>query len=60
MKNKTDNKLNTYKVKDISIADWGRKEIMLAETEMPVQMAICERYKNEKPLKDPRIVVVLI
>ena len=36
MKNKTDNKFTTYKVKDISLADWGRKEIMLAEAEMTV------------------------
>ena len=55
MKNKTDNKFTTYKVKDISLADWGRKEIMLAEAEMPGLMALRERYKDEKPLKDARI-----
>ena len=55
MKNKTDNKFTTYKVKDISLADWGRKEIMLAEAEMPGLMALRERYKNVKPLKDARI-----
>ena len=55
MKNKTDNKFTTYKVKDISLADWGRKEINLAEAEMPGLMALRERYKNEKPLKGARI-----
>jgi adenosylhomocysteinase len=51
MKNKTDNEFSTYKVKDISLADWGRKEISLAEAEMPGLMALRERYKSEKPLK---------
>ncbi|MBT3939760.1 MAG: adenosylhomocysteinase, partial [Pelagibacterales bacterium] len=55
MKNKTDNEFSTYKVKDISLADWGRKEISLAEAEMPGLMALRERYKSEKPLKDARI-----
>ena len=55
MKNKTDNKFTAYKVKDISLADWGRKEINLAEAEMPGLMALRERYKDEKPLKDARI-----
>jgi len=44
-----------YKVKDISLADWGRKEIAIAETEMPGLMALREEYKNSKPLKDARI-----
>ncbi len=44
-----------YKVKDMSLADWGRKEIELAEAEMPGLMALRERYKSEKPLKDARI-----
>lgn len=44
-----------YKVKDISLADWGRKEIELAEAEMPGLMALREEYKNEKPLKGARI-----
>ena len=43
------------KVKDISLADWGRKEIRLAEAEMPGLMAIREEYKNSKPLKGARI-----
>ena len=44
-----------YKVKDISLAEWGRKEIRLAEAEMPGLMAIREEYKSEKPLKGARI-----
>jgi len=44
-----------YKVKDISLAEWGRKEIRLAEAEMPGLMAIREEYKGEKPLKGARI-----
>lgn len=44
-----------YKVKDISLAGWGRKEIELAEAEMPGLMSLRERYGNEKPLKGSRI-----
>jgi len=44
-----------YKVKDISLADWGRKEIELAEAEMPGLMALREEYKNQQPLKGARI-----
>lgn len=44
-----------YKVKDISLADWGRKEIRLAEAEMPGLMAIREEYKDQQPLKGARI-----
>ncbi|WP_405412347.1 adenosylhomocysteinase [Maribacter sp. Asnod1-A12] len=44
-----------YKVKDISLADWGRKEIELAEAEMPGLMALREEYKDEQPLKGARI-----
>ena len=43
-----------YKVKDISLAEWGRKEIRLAEAEMPGLMAIREEYKTEQPLKGAR------
>ena len=43
------------KVKDISLADWGRKEIILAEAEMPGLMALREEYKDEQPLKGARI-----
>ena len=44
-----------YKVKDISQGDWGRKEIKLAEAEMPGLMSLREEYKNEQPLKGARI-----
>ena len=44
-----------YKVKDISLANWGRKEIELAEAEMPGLMSLREEYKNEQPLKGSRI-----
>ncbi len=44
-----------FKVKDISLADWGRKEIAIAETEMPGLMALRERYGDEKPLAGARI-----
>ena len=43
------------KVKDISLADWGRKEITLAEAEMPGLMALREEYKDQQPLKGARI-----
>lgn len=44
-----------YKVKDLSLAEWGRKEIRLAEAEMPGLMSIREEYKSKKPLKGARI-----
>ena len=44
-----------YKVKDISLADWGRKEIKLAEAEMPGLMALRQEYGKSKPLKGSRI-----
>jgi adenosylhomocysteinase len=44
-----------FKVKDISLADWGRKEIRLAEAEMPGLMSLREEYKDEQPLKGARI-----
>lgn len=44
-----------YKVKDMSLADWGRKEIRLAEAEMPGLMSIREQYKSQQPLKGARI-----
>lgn len=46
---------NDYKVKDISLADWGRKEIKIAEDEMPGLMAIRAEYKGKKPLAGARI-----
>jgi adenosylhomocysteinase len=44
-----------YKVKDISLAEWGRKEIGLAEAEMPGLMALREEFKGKKPLAGARI-----
>ncbi len=44
-----------YKVKDINLADWGRKEIELAEAEMPGLMAIREEYGSQQPLKGAKI-----
>ena len=46
---------NDYKVADISLADWGRKEIAIAETEMPGLMALREEYKGQKPLDGVRL-----
>ena len=46
---------NDYKVADISLADWGRKEIAIAETEMPGLMALRKKYGQEKPLTGARI-----
>ncbi|HIC31672.1 MAG TPA: adenosylhomocysteinase, partial [Flavobacteriaceae bacterium] len=43
------------KVKDMSLAAWGRKEIELAEAEMPGLMSLREEYKDEQPLKGARI-----
>ncbi len=44
-----------YKVKDISLAEWGRKEIRLAEAEMPGLMALREEFRGQEPLKGARI-----
>lgn len=49
------NDLVDYKVKDLGLADWGRKEITIAEKEMPGLMAIRKEYKATKPLKGARI-----
>jgi len=46
---------NDYKIADISLADWGRKEISLAETEMPGLMSTREEYAASQPLKGARI-----
>jgi adenosylhomocysteinase len=51
----TETKYLPFKVKDISLADWGRKEIELAEAEMPGLMALREEYKDEQPLAGARI-----
>ncbi len=44
-----------FKVADLSLADWGRKEILIAETEMPGLMALRKQYQGKKPLKGARI-----
>ncbi len=44
-----------YVVKDIGLAEWGRKEIAIAETEMPGLMAVREEYGPEQPLRGARV-----
>ena len=46
---------NDYKVADISLADWGRKEISIAESEMPALIALREKYRAEQPLAGAKI-----
>ncbi|MDN7124389.1 adenosylhomocysteinase [Pseudidiomarina sp. 1APP75-32.1] len=48
--------MTDYKVADISLADWGRKEISIAESEMPALMTIRRKYADEKPLQGARII----
>ena len=55
MKNKTLTEYVPYKVKDLNLAEWGKKEIKLAEAEMPGLMALRAKLKKEKPLKGSRI-----
>ena len=55
MSSTTQEKKLPYKVKDIKLAEWGRKEIYLAEAEMPGLMALREEYGKKKPLKGARI-----
>src|SRR5438094_9763310 len=58
MSNVTKNQIDfslKYKVEDMSLAEWGRKEIKLAEAEMPGLMALREEYGASKPLKGARI-----
>ena len=52
---KTQQDVLPYKVKDMSLADWGRKEISLAEAEMPGLMALREEYSESKPLAGARV-----
>ncbi len=47
--------VHEFKIKDLSLAEWGRKEIKLAETEMPGLMSLRRKYSNNKPLKGARI-----
>ena len=44
-----------YKVADMSLADWGRKEIKIAESEMPALMALRRKYKESQPLAGAKI-----
>ena len=55
MDNTTENQVMNYKVKDINLAAWGRKEIELAEAEMPGLMSLREEYGDSKPLAGARI-----
>jgi adenosylhomocysteinase len=55
MINSPETQLMNYKVKDISLAEWGRKEIKLAEAEMPGLMSLREEYAKSQPLKGARI-----
>ena len=45
-----------YKIKDLSLADWGRREIRLAESEMPALMRLRDKYAAEQPLKGAKII----
>ncbi len=53
--NKTKTETKNYKVADMNLAEWGRKEINIAETEMPGLMALREEYASQKPLKGARV-----
>lgn len=55
MNAQTVTKMTDYKVADMSLAEWGRKEIQIAETEMPGLMMLREMYADKKPLKGARI-----
>lgn len=55
MNAQADTNFTDYKVKDMALADWGRKEIDIAEGEMPALMALREKYKADQPLKDAKI-----
>jgi adenosylhomocysteinase len=48
-------KNNDYKVADMALADYGRKEVEMAEAEMPALMTLRDKYRDEQPLKDARI-----
>ncbi len=50
-----DQSFTDFKVADLSLAEWGRKEIAIAETEMPGLMALQQKYGSEKPLKGARV-----
>ena len=48
--------INDYKVADISLSDFGRREISLAENEMPALIALRDKYRNDQPLQGARII----
>src|SRR5690242_21919319 len=50
-----DSKFTDFRVADLSLADWGRKEILIAESEMPALMAIRAEYAAKQPLKGARV-----
>ena len=52
---KIDSKFTDFKVADLALADWGRKEIAIAEWEMPALMAIRQEFASRQPLKGARI-----
>jgi adenosylhomocysteinase len=52
---KIDSKFSDFKVADLALADWGRKEIAIAESEMPALMAIRQEYAKQQPLKGARV-----
>src|SRR4030088_3154718 len=52
---KIDSKFSDFKVADLSLADWGRKEIRIAESEMPALMCIRGEYAKSQPLKGARV-----
>src|SRR6185312_10964628 len=52
---KIDSKFTDFKVADLALADWGRKEIAIAESEMPALMAIRQEYASRQPLKGARV-----
>src|SRR6187455_3350462 len=52
---KIDSKFTDFKVADLALADWGRKEIAIAESEMPALMAIRKEFAAKQPLKGARI-----
>src|ERR671939_2221037 len=50
-----DSKFSDYRVADLKLADWGRKEIAISESEMPALMALRQEYASRQPLKGARI-----
>ena len=52
---KLQTKAQDYKIADIGLAEWGKKEIEIAKAEMPGLLSICEEYKKKQPLKGAKI-----